>query len=68
MLRKSSDEDERASTERSLRRAHALMTEALRILDDTPVATRCDRHLDLAIEVLGAMIGEVEAGGQVFRS
>lgn len=67
MLRMPKDELERTAAEIRLRRAHALMTEALTVLDGTAVATECDAHLDLAIHTLVAAIEQVRGGARIFR-
>jgi len=67
MLRTPSDENEQLSAEQSLRKARALMREALGMIDATRVFTDCDAHLDLAINCLGEAIDEVKAGGTVFK-
>lgn len=66
MLRNAVDDAERVDAHSRLSRARDLMVQALNLLDDTPVATDCDAHLDLAIHNLTEAIANVAAGTAIF--
>lgn len=59
------DDAEKASVVARLSSARSLMSQALTMLDDTPVATDCDAHLDLAIHKLSQAIEAVESNAAV---
>ncbi|HZF43725.1 MAG TPA: hypothetical protein VEZ48_09985 [Sphingomonadaceae bacterium] len=67
MLRAAFDDEEALAAAVRLEEARVLMKSALAILDDTPVMTDCDAHLDQAIHSLTRAILDVRAGEHVFH-
>lgn len=66
MLRAPVDEAEALAALSRLSEARELMIQALNLLDETPVATDCDCHLDQAIHNLSQTMTDVQGGASIF--
>lgn len=66
MLRAALNDRETGLAKARLEEARIHMKSALAILDDTPVVTDADAHLDQAIHSLTLALSDVRAGKSVF--